>query len=103
MKRLLALLLAFFLTGVAYAHNGMEHVMGTVGAITATTIDVKTGPESVRTVITNARTMWMKGKAMVKPADVHVGDRIVIHAAKKDGKLVAAEVEVGEAPTAPSH
>jgi Cu/Ag efflux protein CusF len=93
MKRLLALPLALAMTGIAYAHNGMEHVMGTVGAITATSIDVKTGPESVRTVLTNSKTMWMKGKAMMKPAELHVGDRVVIHARLVDGKLVAAEVE----------
>jgi hypothetical protein len=97
MKRILALPLALAMTATAWAHNGMEHVMGTVAAIKGSSLDVKTGASSVKTVITDDKTMWMRGKAMIKASDVHVGDRVVIHAKPVDGKLIAAEVELGTA------
>ena len=93
MRRLFALPLALLMTGAAYAHNGMEHVMGTVAAISAHAVDVKATTGKLTTVITNDKTTWMKGKAVMKPADLHVGDRVVVHAKMVDGKLVAAEVE----------
>lgn len=102
MKRLLAAPLALVLSVSAFAHNGMEHVMGTVASITSNTIVVKTGPESVKTVVTDAKTMWMRGKDMITARDVHTGDRVVIHASKVNDKLLASEVEVGIA-TAASH
>ncbi|MEZ2347579.1 DUF5666 domain-containing protein [Terriglobus sp. RCC_193] len=104
MKRLLAAPLALVLSVSAFAHNGMEHIMGTVTAITATSINVK-NPKDGKTipVLTNARTMWMRGKDMVTAKDVHTGDRVVIHASKVDGKFLAAEVELGSATVAESH
>jgi hypothetical protein len=97
MKRILILPLAFVMTATAWAHNGMEHVMGTIAAIKPASLDVKTGPDSMKTVLVDSKTMWMKGKAMIGPKDVHIGDRVVIHAKPVNGKLVAAEVELGTA------
>jgi len=56
---------------------------------------VKTGPESVNVVMTDSKTMYMRGKAMITQKDIHAGERVVIHAKKVDGKLLAAEVQVG--------
>ena len=102
MKRILALPIALALTATAWAHNGMEHVMGTVAAITASSLDVKATTGKVTTVGTDSKTMWMKGKAMITAKDIHTGDRVVIHAKKVGDKLVAAEVELGDATT-PAH
>jgi hypothetical protein len=94
MKRILALPLALAMTATAWAHNGMEHVMGTVALIKGASLDVKTA-QGTKTVITDDKTMWMKGKVMITVKDVHVGDRVVIHAKPVSGKLIAAEVELG--------
>jgi Cu/Ag efflux protein CusF len=100
-KRLLAAPLALVLSVSAFAHNGMEHIMGTVTAITATSIDVKNPKDGkVTPVVTDAKTMWMRGKDMITAKDVHTGDRVAIHAKKVDGKFLAAEVEMGTATAA---
>lgn len=96
MKRLILLILTFGLfSGAAYAHNGMEHVMGTVTAMTDTSVSVKTMDGTLKTVVLSNDTKFLKGTTAITPKDIKVGDHIVIHASKKEGKLVAAEVKVG--------
>ncbi len=95
MKRILALTLAFAMTATAWAHNGMEHVMGVVASITGSSIDVKVAGGKITTVSTDSKTMWMRGKAMISAKDVQPGYKVVIHAKPVNGKLVAAEVELG--------
>lgn len=96
MKRLLLLILTCGLfSGAAYAHNGMEHVMGTVTAMDAMSISVKTMDGTVKIVALSTDTKFLKGESAITVKDLKVGDHIVIHASKKEGKLVAAEVKVG--------
>ncbi len=95
MKRLFALVLTLgLMAGVAYAHNGMEHVMGTVASITDTSITVTTTDGKTQTV-TTADTKYAKMDAAIALKDIKVEDHVVIHATKKDNKLVAATVKVG--------
>ena len=98
-RRLLQMMLLATLaaTATAWAHNGMTHVMGTIAAISPVSLDVKTTTNKVTTVLVNASTKWMKGSDAIGPKDVKIGDRVVIHAKPVDGKLVAAEVEIGAA------
>ncbi len=96
MKRLLLLIFSFGLFATAaYAHNGMEHVMGTVTAKTETSVSVKTMNGTDQTVALSNNTKFIKGENAISAKDIKVGDHVVIHASKKDGKLVAAEVKVG--------
>lgn len=96
MKKLLLLILTFGLfAGAAYAHNGMEHVMGTVTAISDSSITVKTTKGTMQTVAFTGETKFLKGDAAITMKDIKMGDHIVIHAAKKEGKLIAAEIKVG--------
>lgn len=96
MKRLLLLILAFgLLASVAYAHNGMHHIMGTVTAITDTSVTVKTTDGKTQTIGLTAETKYKKGEAAMTVKDIKVGEHIVIHAAMKSGHMVAAEVMVG--------
>ncbi|MEK6397724.1 MAG: DUF5666 domain-containing protein [Terriglobus sp.] len=104
MKRLLAAPLALVLSVSAFAHNGMDHIMGTIASITPTTLSVKSAKDGkITPVLTDSKTMYMRGKAMITPKDIHTGDRVVIHARKVDGKFLAAEVEVGAATAEHSH
>ena len=96
MKRLLLLIFTFGLVaGPAYAHNGMEHVMGTVTATSASSVSVRTINGTIQVVALTAETKFLKGDTAMTQKDIKVGDHIVIHAARKEGKLVAAEVKVG--------
>ncbi len=96
MKRNAMLALALVLTPPAiYAHNGMEHVMGAVTAITETSITVKTTDGKTKIVALAGTTKYLKGTTTVALKDIKVGDHIVIHATKKDNQLTAAEVKVG--------
>ena len=98
MKKLFGTIVAIILiAGVAYAHGGMEHVMGTVVSMTDNSITVKTTAGKTQTVNTSADTKYTQMDKSIAMKDLKVGDRIVIEAVKKDGKLTAAEVKVGMA------
>ena len=96
MKRLLVLVLTLgVFAGAAYAHNGMQHVMGTVSAITPSNITVKATDGSTQTVLLSSDTKYLKGTQVITAKDIKVGDHVVIHATKKGDQLTAAEVKVG--------
>jgi Domain of unknown function (DUF5666) len=96
MKKVLATLFALVLmVSSAYAHNGMEHVMGIVAGITGTSITVTTTDGKTQTVTATADTKYSKMDAAIALKDIKVGDHVVIHATKKDDKLIAATVQVG--------
>lgn len=83
------------ISGATYAHDGMQHVMGTVTAITDTSVTVKATNGTTPTVVLTADTKYSKGDAAVTLKEIKVGDHIVVHAAKKNGQLTATEVRVG--------
>jgi hypothetical protein len=96
MKKLLATFFTLVLmVSSAYVHNGMEHVMGTVASITDNSITVTTTDGKTRTVTTTADTKYSKMDAVIALKDIKVGDHVVIHATKKNDKLIAATVQVG--------
>jgi Domain of unknown function (DUF5666) len=96
MKKLLATLFTLVLmVSSAYAHNGMEHVMGTVASITDNSMTMTTTDGKTQTVATTADTKYTKMNTAIALKDIQVGDHVVIHATKKDGKLIAATVQVG--------
>jgi ribosomal protein S1 len=96
MKKVFATLFALVLmVSSAYAHNGMEHVMGTVASITDNSITVTTTDGKTQTVNATADTKYSKMDAAIAQKDIKVGDHVVIHATKIDGKLIAATVQVG--------
>lgn len=96
MKKLIATFFTLVLmVSSAYAHNGMEHVMGTVASMTDSSITVTTTDGKTQTVTTTADTKYSKTDAAIALKDIKVGDHVVIHATKKDGKLIAATVQVG--------
>jgi Cu/Ag efflux protein CusF len=98
MKKILGTFLAMILiTGVAYAHGGMEHIMGTVVSMTDSSITVKTKDGKIQTVQVAAETKYTQMDKPITMKDLKAGDQVVIHAAKKDGKLVAETVKVGMA------
>jgi len=98
MKRLFAILLTIgLMAGVAYAHGGMIHVMGTVASITDTSITVTTMDGKTETVNLTSDTKYARMDKSITMKDIKVGDQVVIHAAKKGNQLIAVTVKVAMA------
>ena len=100
MKRLFsmlssALICSLLLGAVAFAHAGMEHVVGTVTAVTDHSLTVKTRDGAIKTVEFDGETKFVKGEAAATVKDVRVGSRVVIHAHNHDNALHAAEIQIG--------
>ena len=68
--------------------------MGAVTAITGSSVSVNTMDRTVQAVALTEGTKFLKGDSAITLKDIKVGDRIVIHATQKEGRLVAAEVKV---------
>lgn len=88
MKRSLAVLgVAFSLSiGAAFAHGGMEHVMGTVKEVSATSLTVTTKAKDVE-VRVDGDTRFEGATAR----ELKSGDRVVVHA-KRSGDGLHAEL-----------
>ena len=99
-KHSFTLTCALLLSTFAAAHGNMDHVMGTISELTSHSISVKATDGTVKVVEFDSDTKFLKGDASVTVKDVHVGDRVVIHAHKKDTMLHAAEVKIGAAKAA---
>jgi hypothetical protein len=96
--RSLALFFSFvLLAGVILAHGDKKHVIGTIEKMGTDSLTVKTTEGSVDVKLVAGTAYVVVGADKVsKPAkvtDLHVGDRVVIHATPKpDNTLEAAEV-----------
>ena len=105
-KNLIVLTLAFtFLgllgllgDGLALAHGGHPHVMGTVAAIAADHLEVKTKDGKTVSVPLTRDTKYLRGDQPAAPADVRTGERVVVHLGAQG---TAAEVHLGAAKAAP--
>jgi hypothetical protein len=90
--RLIAALLCVIIPMAAMAHGTGQHVLGTVVAIDATHLEIKTTKGATVEVLINKSTRFKeKGnpKGTNTPA---VGDRVVVDAMKEDKGLIATEV-----------
>ncbi len=111
----LLLAAAFLLsTSAVYAHGTGQHVLGTVTAIDASHIEVKT-PKGATVSVNVTKDTRFKEKNKPKSTDMPaVGDRVVIEATKDNKVLTATEVHFsagkraapaptgGEAPAPPA-
>jgi|tagenome__1003787_1003787.scaffolds.fasta_scaffold19096515_1 hypothetical protein len=91
------LVITLFLTTFAFTHGNLEHLVGTVTAVSDHSISVKTTAGESKEVAVDGSTKYTRGDAPAALADIHIGDRIVIHAKAHEGKLQAAEVQLGKA------
>ena len=98
-KTLITTALILGMAMAAFAHGDMVHIMGTVTGTTDHSITVKTTSGDTQTVEVAKETKITKGDAAVSMTDVHVGDRVAIHAAKHDDKLRAEAIKIGTSET----
>ena len=104
MKKILTLLtMALLLPQFTWAHEGHNiKVMGTVAAVSAQELTIKTTTGKSSLVKLDGKTKVLQGKVAKKIADIKVGDRVVVTASDvkgKDGKttLIAKQVALGAA------
>src|SRR6266481_717581 len=94
---LLAIMSLAFLPTLATAHGGEEHVTGTVIKASDKSVTIKTTAGKTVEVGFDAKTTYARAKQPIQKTDIKVGDRIVVHAAEVNEKLVAHTVELGPA------
>ncbi len=103
--RLIVSLSCLFISTASFAHGTDHHVLGTVTAIDAKHIEVKTPMGGTVDVRVNKQTRF-KEKNNPKGANVPVvGDRVIIKATKSDKKndklLLATEINFSAATRVP--
>ena len=92
----------FFIATTAFAHGTGQHVLGTVTAIDATHLEVKTPKGQTVDVHVNKQTRF-KEKGNPKGANLPaVGDRVVIEATKDNKVLTATEVHYSSGKRVPT-
>ena len=70
--------------------------MGTAIKVSLESVTVETTAKATVEVMISSDTKFSKDGAPAAPSDLHVGDRVVIHALPmKNGKLIAHTVQVG--------
>jgi len=98
MKRrsLIAGLLLLSSAALLHAHGGMIHVMGTVTAVTDSSVTVETTDKKTVEIQFTETTTFMNGAKPGNRKELKVGDRVVIHAAKVKDSLQAHEVRFSQ-------
>ena len=97
---LLAGLCLGLLPALGIAHNGEEHVTGTVAKISDTSVTVTTVAGKTVEVALDAKTTFTRSAQPIQKVDLKLGERVVIHAAEVHEKLIAHTVQVGVPPAA---
>jgi hypothetical protein len=97
-RTIVALLCMTAMSSVCSAHGNEQHVMGTVIKVSEESVSVETNTKVTVEVMISSDTKFSKNGAPAAPGDLHIGDRVVIHAMRmKDGKLMAHTVQIGVA------
>ena len=95
----LALIALFSFSGLAVAHEGFEHVRGTVTQISDKAITIQTPEKQTKTILLVADTTFQNGTAAATLRDVKVGDRVVVDVVMKGKDMTAKAVTFRAAPT----
>jgi hypothetical protein len=100
--RLIVTLTCLFISAPSFAHGTDQHVLGTIMAISATHVEVKTPKGQSVDVRVNKKTQY-KDANNPKGANVpEVGDRVIIKATKDDKVLLATEIHFSAAKRVPA-
>ena len=90
--RLILSLTCLLISTSSFAHGTDQHVLGTIMAISATHVEVKTPKGQSVDVRVNKKTRF-KDESNPKGANMPaVGDRVIIKATKDDKVLLATEI-----------
>lgn len=99
---LLTLLFTLVVAPLGFAHEGHDHkIMGTVTMIHDNHLEVKAADGTTSSITLNDKTKVLRGKTVLKLADIKGGDRVVVTASSDEkGSLIAKEVRLGTAVSA---
>ena len=91
--------------GAASAHDGPTHtIMGTVTALDAKTIKVKTPSGEVLSIAITDKTTTLRAKKKIAFKEVQVGRRVVVDIGNGEDPLITREIQIGApTPVATSH
>ena len=95
------LLCLLLLATVSFAHNGMEHVMGTIKTISTNSITIETATQDPKTITVTLlpSTKYVRSGAEASLKDLKVGDRVMVEAKENSAdKLEAVSVAFGKQP-----
>jgi hypothetical protein len=79
-RTMVALLCMTVMSSPCFAHGTEQHVMGTAIKVSQESVTVATNTKSTVEVMISSDTKFSKNGAPAAPTDLHVGDRVVIHA-----------------------
>ena len=97
MKQLLSVIALVLAMGAgALAHNGNDHVRGTVTAVSAQSVTVQLADKTTKTLSISTKTEFDNAGKPGHLADVKVGDRVVIDVPEKGSSALL--IKVGAAP-----
>ncbi len=95
--------LVLFFHPLALAHEGKPHIMGTVTALDAQRMMVKTKQGKTISVRLNSETKYRKGKAVATNADLQVGGRVVVDVTGEGETLTAGAIRFSSGSEAGGH
>ena len=98
-----ALFLLLANSRVAYAHNGVEHLMGTITKVSAEAVTVETTGKKIVEISVNSKTKYTRNDKAAVASDMKVGDRVMINAKQVNEKLVADTVKLGTSESLADH
>ena len=99
MKSISLIVLFVLIAGVlAVAHNGVEHIKGTVTAVSDKTITIKTADNQTKVVNFSEKTVFEKSKKSSTVKNLHVGDKVVVDYHDMSGMMHAVIVRFGVQP-----
>ena len=97
MKQLLSIIaLVLAVSAGALAHNGNDHVRGTVTQVSAQSVTVQLADRTTKTLTISAKTEFESAGKPGHLADVKVGDRVVIDVPEHGSSALL--IKVGTAP-----
>jgi len=101
MKKIAATLVLTLGATLALAHNGVEHVMGTLNAKSDTSVTVETTKHTKVTVLLDKATTYSFNDKNASLGDLKVGERVVVNAKEgADEKLHGVSIRWGANSTA---
>lgn len=95
-KILVSAAAALLATAPVAAHEGGIDAKGVVKVVTAERITIET-PKGERSFALTPETSYARGSAPARREDLRAGERVVVHARERGGRLEATAVRAGPA------
>ena len=100
--RLIVTLTCIFMSTPSFAHSADQHVLGTITAIDATHVEIKTPMGQLVNVRVNKKTRYKDESNPKKSTMPEIGNRVVIMATKDDKVLLATDIHFSSAKRVPA-